>query len=141
MRRKLILAVLSVLVPAGFVLADPLPVARTSADGVTGYRTARKLAEGGTRVVLVLGGDSSLLTAADKDVYRYTSFTESKELKQFVPGVYDCSKGDNGLPQMLRRTPPPAVVSHFQSAFGQQFTPVYGQTFVTGGCSNGRCFK
>lgn len=140
MRRKLMLAVLAGLTSAGFALAGD-PVAKTTADGVTAYRTARKLAEGGEKVVLVLGADAALLTAADKEVYRYTRFTESEELKEFPSGVYDCSKDDKGRPQMVRRTTPPAVVSHFQPAFGQQFTPVYGQQFVTGGCSNGRCFK
>lgn len=93
------------------------PVARTTADGVTAYRTARKLADGGGRVVLVLGTETSMLTSEDKDVYRYTRFTESDELKAFAPGVYDCFLGDDGKPKMERRVPKvvPAV-PYFQPA-------------------------
>lgn len=91
----------------GSSVAFAQPVAKTTADGLTAYRTARKLAEGGQRAVLVLGTETSMLKSEDKDVFRFTRYAEYDELKGFAPGVYDCTKGADGSPKMERRCPPP----------------------------------
>lgn len=118
----------------GSSVAFAQPVAKTTADGLTAYRTARKLAEGGQRAVLVLGTETSMLRSEDKDVFRFTKYAEYDELKGFAPGVYDCTKGDDGTPKMQLRQPPAPlpVVSHFSP---------YPQSLVPGGCPNGRCYR
>ena len=108
------------------------PVAKTTTDGLPAYRTARKLADAGERVVLVLGDDVSLLKPEDKEVFRYTKYTETEWLKSQAAGVYDCWKGDDGLPKMERRVPPAPVRPSVGLGLGVQFTGPLGNTICVG---------
>lgn len=142
MRKRMFAAVISSLLALGTVSGQsPAPVKAgewVTIDGLEGYQKARKLAESGERVVLILGTDDSLLQPGER-VYRYTRYTECDALRSLVAGVYESTGGrmDDGLPAMVRRVPAPQIVQQFAPAPGPQIVQPRGvQLGITGPLGN-----